>query len=89
MSTEKGRGSAPDPAGGRSDSSAARYAGVGLQFVASLLLFLFVGQWLDRRLGTTPWLTITGVFVGAGAAFYSMYRQLMGDLAREEEARRK
>jgi hypothetical protein len=28
------------------------------------------------------------VFLGAGAAFYSMYRQLMGNLERDEEAKR-
>lgn len=44
---------------------------------ASILFFLFAGQWLDRRLGTEPWLLLLGVFVGAGAGFYSMYRQLV------------
>jgi hypothetical protein len=32
---------------------------------------------------------IIGVFVGAGAAFYSMYHRLMADLRRDEEARRR
>jgi F0F1-type ATP synthase assembly protein I len=52
-------------------------AGVGLQFAASILLFLFVGMWLDRRLGTDPWLLIVGVFTGGTAGFYSMYRRLV------------
>lgn len=84
------------PSGGRSDESAdaraarsfAKYGGVGLQFAASILLFLYAGQWVDRRLGTKPWGLLVGVFVGAGAAFYSMYRRLMADLRREEEQRR-
>ena len=62
----------------------AEYAGLGLQFAASILLFLFAGQWLDRRLGTDPWFMIVGVFTGAGASFYSMYRKLMAIQAREE-----
>ena len=62
--------------------SGAEFAGLGLQFVAALLLFLFVGRWLDRRLGTYPWLQIVGMFVGAGSAFYGMYRKLMAAQAR-------
>jgi F0F1-type ATP synthase assembly protein I len=57
--------------------SASDFAGIGLQFAASVLLFGYAGQWLDRRLGTGPWLLIIGVFLGAGGAFYSMYRKLM------------
>jgi ATP synthase protein I len=57
--------------------SASDFAGIGLQFAASILLFVYAGQWLDRRLGTGPWFLIIGVFLGAGGAFYSMYRKLM------------
>ena len=74
----------PEKGGG----SGAEYAGLGLQFAASILLFLWVGQWLDRRLGTEPWLMIIGVFTGAGASFYSMYRKLMAIQEREERAAR-
>lgn len=62
--------------------SGSEFAGLGLQFVVALLLFLFLGRWLDRRLGTYPWLQIVGVFVGAGGAFYGMYRKLMAAQAR-------
>jgi F0F1-type ATP synthase assembly protein I len=72
----------------QSDGSAMKYAGVGLQFAVSILLFLYAGQWLDRRFGTAPWLMMLGVFVGGGASFYSMYRRLMADQAREEAERR-
>ena len=68
--------------------SASTYAGLGLQFVVALLLFLFLGQWADEKLGTSPWLMIAGVFLGAGGAFYSIYRRLMADLEREERAKR-
>lgn len=62
--------------------SGTEFAGLGLQFVVALLLFLFVGRWLDRRLGTYPWLQVVGMFVGAGSAFYGMYRKLMAAQAR-------
>ena len=49
----------------------------------------FLGQWLDRKLGTSPVFLMLGVFVGAGAAFYGMYRKLMADQEAAEEARKK
>ena len=67
--------------------SGAQFAGVGIQFAVSIVLFLFLGQWLDRKLGTGSVLTIVMVFVGAGAAFYSMYRKLMKAQAEEEADR--
>lgn len=72
----------PNTRGGGGAVSGAEFAGLGLQFVVALLLFLFVGRWLDRRLGTYPWLQIVGMFVGAGSAFYGMYRKLMAAQAR-------
>ncbi|HSU92678.1 MAG TPA: AtpZ/AtpI family protein [Gemmatimonadaceae bacterium] len=69
-----GKGSAGGGAGGPSPAS---FAGAGAQFVVSILLFLYVGKWLDSKLGTAPWLLMLGVFVGAGAGFYSFYRRIM------------
>lgn len=65
---------------------AGKYVGLGFQFVASILLFLWVGQWLDRKFGTDGPFVLLGVFIGAGAAFFSMFRGLMADQRREEEA---
>lgn len=64
------------------------YAGLGLQFAFSILVFLYAGQWLDRRLATAPWFLILGVFFGASLGFYSMYRRLMSELKHDEEAKR-
>lgn len=66
-------------------SAGAQFMGLGLQFVLSLLLFLYLGQWVDRKLGTAPWFLILGVFIGASAAFYSMYHALKAEERREEE----
>ena len=71
----------------RERSDAARYAGVGLQFAITILVCLWLGSWLDRKFGTSKFVFLA-VFLGAGAAFYSMYRQLMGNLERDEEAKR-
>ena len=51
-----------------------RYAGLGLQFAASLALFGAIGWWIDRRLSTGPWLFILGLFLGAALAFVSLLR---------------
>ena len=71
----------------RERSDAAKFAGVGLQFSITILVFLWLGSWLDRKFGTSKFVYLA-VFLGAGAAFYSMYRQLMGNLERDEEAKR-
>lgn len=69
-------------------SQAGEVLGVGMQFAASILVFLFVGRWLDGKLGTEPWLLLTGVMVGAAAGFFSIYRQLV-IAPRDRERRRK
>ena len=51
--------------------------GLGVQFAASLVAFYYLGQWLDRRLGTAPVFLLVCVLAGSGAAFYMMYRRLM------------
>lgn len=56
--------------------SAASYAGVGAQFVISILLFLYLGKWLDGKFGTDPLLLIVGVFVGAAVGIFNMYRMM-------------
>jgi ATP synthase protein I len=64
--------------------SGMEFAGIGIQFAATILVFTFAGVWLDRRLGTSPWFVLIGVFVGAGGGFYSMYRLVTRRTARRE-----
>ena len=81
-----------DPYSYRSEPSqlagAGKYMGLGLQFAGSLVFFTFLGVWLDKRLDTSPWLMILGVFAGAAAAFYVIYTKLMADLRKEEKEKR-
>ena len=69
-------------------SGAGAAAGMGLQFAISVIVFLLAGQWLDRKFGTSPLFLMLLVFVGAGASFYSIYRRLMEQQRREDEARK-
>lgn len=63
---------------------AAEYMGVGLQFVVTLLLFLFAGQWLDEKLGTRPWLLMLGVFLGFVLSLYSIFQRLNAPASRKK-----
>jgi F0F1-type ATP synthase assembly protein I len=67
-------------------TSAGEYAGVGLQMAICIVGGLYLGQWLDRKFGTAPWLLMIGVFGGAALSFYSMYRKLMAGEARDRGA---
>ncbi|MBI4540617.1 MAG: AtpZ/AtpI family protein [Gemmatimonadetes bacterium] len=62
--------------------------GYGLTWALSTALFLFVGRWLDGRLGTDPWLMILGAFVGGGAGFYSLYYHLVVEPGAEKRERK-
>jgi F0F1-type ATP synthase assembly protein I len=83
MGDEKGLGKG-SPAGG---SSGADFAGLGIQFAAAIVIFLFAGQWLDGKLGTDGLFTIIGVFVGGAGAFYNMYRKISA-AQRQDDAER-
>lgn len=82
---ERGKPGAKQPTGMQ---AAAPYLGYGLTWALSTLLFLWLGSRADAWLGTEPWLTLIGAFVGAGAGFYYMYRNLV-DAQRRDEARRR
>jgi hypothetical protein len=53
-----------------------RYAGLGIQLAVSLFVFVWVGQWADRKLGTGGVLTILAALLGFGATMYSVIRGL-------------
>jgi hypothetical protein len=60
----------------RKGMSGSEFAGVGLQFAITIVVFAFAGVWLDRRLGASPWFTVVMVFAGATLGFWSMYRRV-------------
>jgi F0F1-type ATP synthase assembly protein I len=67
--------------------SGGEFAGIGIQFALVILVFTAAGVWLDRRLGTSPWLLLLFVFLGAGGQFYSLYRKAMAAQRRDAEQR--
>ncbi len=53
-----------------------RYSGLGLTFAGTIGAFALAGYWLDRWLGSGPWILIVGVFLGFALGLYSMTQKL-------------
>jgi len=53
-----------------------RYAGLGVQLAATILVCVLAGRWLDQRLGNTGIVTIVMVLLGFAGTLYSLIRQL-------------
>jgi hypothetical protein len=53
-----------------------RFAGLGIQLAVSLVVFVLVGQWIDRKLGTGGIITIAAAFLGFGGTMYTLIRSL-------------
>lgn len=47
---------------------------VGIELVASVLISAFIGYRLDLYFYTKPWLMVVGIFLGALAGFYNLYK---------------
>lgn len=59
----------------RKGMSGSQFAGIGIQFALSIVVFAFAGIWLDKRLGTSPLFVLVMVLGGAGLGFWSMVRK--------------
>ncbi|GFN22976.1 MAG: AtpZ/AtpI family protein [Thermoanaerobacteraceae bacterium] len=70
----------------------AKYANLalslGITMGASIFSGLGLGRWLDRRLGTSPWLMVLGALLGVGLGFYSLVKEI-GALENEAERKKK
>jgi ATP synthase protein I len=47
---------------------------VGIEVAVAIAIGAFGGQWLDRKLGSAPWLTYIGFAAGIGAAIKALVR---------------
>jgi F0F1-type ATP synthase assembly protein I len=85
MSDDPHRSTEPRPG----ELNPSNFAGAGLQFAVSIVAFLLLGQWADRKLGTSPVFLLLGVFIGGAGAFYSMYRKITAAQRADDERRRR
>jgi len=56
---------------------AAPFLGLGSMFAASLLMGIGAGYWADGKLGTKPWLTLSGALLGLVIGFYSFFAAVL------------
>ena len=56
---------------------------IGMSFVLALVIGFGGGFWLDSMLGTKPWLSFVGFFLGLAAGVLNVYRVMQ--LANKKE----
>ena len=66
---------APKEPGG-SPSNPMKLAGFGVQLAVTVVVFVLVGRWVDRRAGTEGIFTLLGGLLGFGGSMLSLLRQL-------------
>ena len=59
---------------------------IGIQFPVAIAIGYFFGRFLDRHLGTWPWLTILFSVFGIAAGFVNLFR-ITAQASRSEEDR--
>ena len=57
---------------GKQLSAALRLASVGIELAVSTVVGMLGGSWLDKKLGTAPYLAIAGLCLGVVAGFRSL-----------------
>ena len=60
---------------------------VGFSFVIAIVLGFAAGYFLDTRLGTSPWLSLIGFFVGLAAGVLNVYRVMQLAAPKKREKR--
>jgi F0F1-type ATP synthase assembly protein I len=53
----------------------ANLASLGLGFAGAVALLSFLGLWLDRRFGSSPWLLLSGLAIGLVGGTVSLVRR--------------
>lgn len=74
----------PEPKFKKVFNQVSRYSTVGLELGFSVAIGVLAGYYLDRWLGTSPWLTIFLLLCGVAAGFKRIYIALK-NLEQEQE----
>ena len=62
---------------------------LGYSIAIPLVLFTLGGRLLDKKLGTSPWLLLAGLFFSIIITFYIVYQKLMTIIKSEESKDKK
>lgn len=57
----------------------APYLNVGVVWMASVLLFTWIGLTLDKKWETKPWLTLVGAILGIVTGFYHFIKTVLSE----------
>ena len=60
-----------------------RFSSIGLELGGAVIVGLLIGQWLDGKFGTEPWLMLLFLGFGMAAGFRSVFRLLRDLNARD------
>ncbi|MDH3383230.1 MAG: AtpZ/AtpI family protein [Deltaproteobacteria bacterium] len=69
-----------------------KYSALGLELAIAVILGLAIGYYLDKWLGTGPWMTVIWMAIGFAAGLRSLFRAAIRsgkDLEKDEEDKRK
>lgn len=61
----------------KEENSWTAYAQLGLELSVSVLIFIFAGYFLDNKLSTRPWFTLSGAFLGIVSVFYILWKNFV------------
>jgi len=67
----------PPSEGSRALGAAGKYVGLGVELVIPILLGIWIGRWLDRRFGWTPWGTLGGGGLMIAAGLTGFFRTVL------------
>ena len=62
-----------------------RYGALGFEMALSVLIGLGIGYYLDKWLGTAPWLMLLWLVFGFAAGFRSLYRAALRSEKEQEK----
>lgn len=72
-----------------SRDTAGSFLTMGLQLAGAVVVFFFLGYWLDAQWQTKPWLSITGAVIGAVGGLTKFIRDAMQVGARDDREAKK
>lgn len=58
----------------RQRSLMVRFAGMGVEFAAGIVVFVLVGYWIDSKLDSAPIGVVTGALLGCVGGMYNLIR---------------
>lgn len=57
---------------------------LGYSIALPLVIFALLGRWLDKKLETSPWLFLLGIFLAVSVSSYLVYKKTIYIMGRDE-----